>query len=405
MALTESGRVYSWGRNNEGQLANGNTYNVNIPQLVKEKIRKISCGSEHSLLLSNDGEIHVFGNDGSQRQNKLKNSLINSNYFVDIESHYNYKISIALSKNGIFYIWGLINGEIFKRLRETKFSSFIEIFHFYYDITHKTIRMRKPRNDIKLKGLNHFKEKYEEDFIELDIISFGNYGVVCKATDKLTNEIFGIKKIPLSLSEINSGSFYREVQLMNKMPNNDYIVHYREAWIENNYFAERSFDFYKDSDIKPDHQVFDKNKPFLLHIQMEFCYKTLKQVMNLLNEELYEKVADIKFSIGYYVASEIFKEILEGVGFLHKQNPPIIHRDLKPANILFTNGLNGKFVKIADFGLATFHKFKGESHTKHKRTLKYMAFEVNQSKYYGIEADVYSLGVIALELFNLDINE
>jgi hypothetical protein len=34
-----------------------------------------------------------------------------------------------------------------------------------------------------------------------------------------------------------------------------------------------------------------------------------------------------------------------------------------------------------------------------------MAFEVNQSKYYGIEADVYSLGVIALELFNLDINE
>ncbi len=74
-------------------------------------------------------------------------------------------------------------------------------------------------------------------------------------------------------------------------------------------------------------------------------------------------------------------------------------------NILFTDGLNGKFVKIADFGLATFHKFEEESHTKYKGTRKYMAFKVNQSKYYGIEADVYSLGVIALELFKMDINE
>ncbi len=78
---------------------------------------------------------------------------------------------------------------------------------------------------------------------------------------------------------------------------------------------------------------------------------------------------------------------------------------MKPANILFTNGLNGKFVKIANFGLATFHKFEGESHTKHKGTRKYMAFEVNQSRSYEIEADVYSLGVIALEIFNMDVNK
>jgi serine/threonine protein kinase len=40
-------------------------------------------------------------------------------------------------------------------------------------------------------------------------------------------------------------------------------------------------------------------------------------------------------------------EILKGVDYLHKQN--IIHRDLKPNNILLTDGINGRFVKIANF--------------------------------------------------------
>lgn len=165
MALTEKGLVYSWGRNNEGQLADGSRKNSTIPKLVKEKIKKISCGSEHSLLLSNEGEIYVFGNDGSQRQYKLENSIINTNCFIDIESHFYHKISIALSKNGIYYIWGIINGKIFKRLKETELSSFFDIFHFYYNITHKTIRERIPYNDYKIFDLNH-TGKIENEKIE-----------------------------------------------------------------------------------------------------------------------------------------------------------------------------------------------------------------------------------------------
>jgi serine/threonine protein kinase len=37
----------------------------------------------------------------------------------------------------------------------------------------------------------------------------------------------------------------------------------------------------------------------------------------------------------YNFSSELFKEILECVNYLHKQN--IIHRDLKPENILITD--------------------------------------------------------------------
>jgi serine/threonine protein kinase len=96
--------------------------------------------------------------------------------------------------------------------------------------------------------------------------------------------------------------------------------------------------------------------------------------------------------LDYYVSGKIFTEILKGVDYLHKQN--VIHRDLKPSNILITNGLNGKYVKIADFALATIHEFEGQSYTKYFGTRKYTAPEVMNSKYYDTKADLYSLGVV-----------
>jgi serine/threonine protein kinase len=67
--------------------------------------------------------------------------------------------------------------------------------------------------------------------------------------------------------------------------------------------------------------------------------------------------------------------------------------------------MNGRFVKIADFGLATIHEFDGQSHTKYKETVRYAAPEVLSSKKHDTKADIYSLGVILQELFNIDINE
>lgn len=45
------------------------------------------------------------------------------------------------------------------------------------------------------------------------------------------------------------------------------------------------------------------------------------------------------------------RQILQGLAYLHSQNPPIIHRDLKCDNI-FVNGNRGE-IKIGDLGLAT----------------------------------------------------
>ena len=53
---------------------------------------------------------------------------------------------------------------------------------------------------------------------------------------------------------------------------------------------------------------------------------------------------------------------------MHK--PKVIHRDLKPNNILITDGMNVRFVEIANFGLATFHEFDGQLSTKYKVTVR-----------------------------------
>jgi serine/threonine protein kinase len=105
-----------------------------------------------------------------------------------------------------------------------------------------------------------------------------------------------------------------------------------------------------------------------------------------------------------HIASQIFIEILEGVNYLHKQNPPLIHRDLNPANILLKKSdSKGICVKIADFGLI--HEFSEQSHTSDKVTVKYMAPKVMISRKYNTKADVYSLGIIFQNLFNLEMIE
>ena len=145
---------------------------------------------------------------------------------------------------------------------------------------------------------------------------------------------------------------------------------------------------------------------------MELCWKPLKEVMEILNKELDQKLSHVMTPLGYYISSELFIEILESVDYLHKQN--LIHKDLKPENILLTDGQNERFIKIADFGLSVIHEFVSQSHTIGCETVEYIAPEVlktknsdptkNETKY-DTKSNVYSLGFIVQELFNINVNE
>ncbi len=167
----------------------------------------------------------------------------------------------------------------------------------------------------------------------------------------------------------------KELQILAKMKS-DYTVKYNNSWIENNE---------------------------MLYIQMELCFNTLKKVIELKQMQFKRNQFEIMTSLEYYISSELFKEILEAVNYLHKQNPPIIHRDLKPTNILITEGLNGRFVKLCDFGLATFHESAEQTHTEVLGTERYVAPEVLNGRNYDTKADIYSLCVVSQDLFDVDI--
>lgn len=142
----------------------------------------------------------------------------------------------------------------------------------------------------------------------------------------------------------------------------------------------------------------------MLYIQMELCSKNLADWLATRNQRLAEESADSSTSI-IPEAMHIFKQILKGVDYMHSKG--FIHRDIKPQNILFN--LEGSFVKLGDFGLAT-HSNQQESpslqfpwaphsgHTQGVGTSLYAAPEQREDASYDSKVDIYSLGVVLTEL-------
>ena len=88
-----------------------------------------------------------------------------------------------------------------------------------------------------------------------------------------------------------------------------------------------------------------------------------------------------------------------GIQEIHDKN--IIHRDLKPENI-FLNNKNE--IKIGDFGVARqLTAYKKYTLTKGIGTLYYSSPEILKGNNYDNKVDIWSLGCIIYELFNLSI--
>lgn len=100
--------------------------------------------------------------------------------------------------------------------------------------------------------------------------------------------------------------------------------------------------------------------------------------------------------------------LLDGLEYLHKQNPVVLHRDIKGANILVANyednllesghRLRGQnsIVKLADFGCS---KRTTDTMSQSLRgSIPWMAPEVIQQTGYGRRSDVWSFGCVLIEM-------
>ncbi|CAK8672771.1 RCC1 and BTB domain-containing protein 1-like [Clavelina lepadiformis] len=140
MAVTESGEVYSWGYNGNGQLGVGNNVNQTNPcriaALQGVVITQVACGYAHALALTDDGQVfgwgaNSYGQLGSGNKANTVTPLqvaTNAGRVITIAaSHYSHS-SAALNQNGQVWMWGQLKQQSTPDPKLTLFTNLNSVF-------------------------------------------------------------------------------------------------------------------------------------------------------------------------------------------------------------------------------------------------------------------------------------
>ncbi|MGL4987547.1 MAG: Ig-like domain-containing protein, partial [Treponemataceae bacterium] len=126
LTLTRTGKVYTWGRNESGQIGNGSTGETESSPYhvasITEKIIAIGSGDNHNLAVTVDGKVYAWGlnrdgqiGNGSSGINEKEPlpQLIDSIAELVIAVEAGIAHSLALTRDGKVYAWGSnTNGQI-----------------------------------------------------------------------------------------------------------------------------------------------------------------------------------------------------------------------------------------------------------------------------------------------------
>ncbi|KAL6419871.1 hypothetical protein ACFW04_011130 [Cataglyphis niger] len=216
VAITDSGKICSWGINNYGQLGvdkwdKQKEINPGIMVLPKDiTIVKIVCGSAHTLALTRSGTIYSWGRNnmgqlghGTKTEKEVMSTLISSfsnvilkvigiEKVLDIAARHNG--SLAVNKNGCVYIWGQCFNKEITVPTATTFSNMYDVLS--YNIPYI---IHKPLNEIK--------------HIEIDF------------TIKVQGKLIHVHKVILNIRSQHFKNMFQNNWLVQGQSNSSMLVH------------------------------------------------------------------------------------------------------------------------------------------------------------------------------------
>lgn len=195
---------------------------------------------------------------------------------------------------------------------------------------------------------------YAADQFRLEeVLGSGSFGTVYRAIDLVTQDVVAIKKIDMENSDDEIHEIQKEIAILAAC---------------------------HDSRITKYYGCFVKG--YKLWIVMEYlgggsCLDLLKDVGAFSESSI----------------AVVCHELLQALDYLHQNGK--IHRDVKAANVLVSDDGD---VKIADFGVATQLANNMSKRNTFVGTPFWMAPEVIKQEDYNYKADIWSLGITAIEL-------
>eukprot|EP00968_Pinguiococcus_pyrenoidosus_P012794 scaffold1136_cov260-Pinguiococcus_pyrenoidosus.AAC.25 len=267
-----------------------------------------------------------------------------------------------------------------------------------------------------LDGRPEELRRYRYD-AQADVLGQGQFGTVCSCASRLhkwcpfvphLQLVSGLQGSPLQwprggaqgevprpplksllafLAEVLMDSRNRRWQVMSKETVTEYKMHeaLREEVeillmidhphvIKAYEFFEDEFDYYLSTELLTGGELFDR-----IVETRKYSERNARDLAHVLLRLKHE--ANSGAPPGHLVST---------IGYLHDMD--VVHRDIKPENLLLVNSDDDTQVKIADFGFAK--RLQGKKSDTACGTPGYIGPEILRGEAYGVEVDIFSVGVV-----------